>query len=64
MNTPTSTEYSNPKTGLPTVRLEYLDDSTIAVLTLDDPLRANAMSPEMADAFVVAVRQIEREPKT
>jgi 2-(1,2-epoxy-1,2-dihydrophenyl)acetyl-CoA isomerase len=35
----------------PTVHLEYLDDDTIAVLTLDDFKGTNVMSPEMGDAF-------------
>lgn len=59
-----SIQDSKAKKGIPTVHLEYLDESTIAVLTLDDPLRANAMSPEMADVFVAAVRQIEKQSKT
>ena len=46
-----------------TIRLEYLDDQTIAVITLDDPEHANAMSPEMGDEFSEAVRSIRSDPK-
>jgi len=35
-----------------------MDDGTIAVLTLDDPERANAMSPQMGDAFSQRVRSL------
>jgi hypothetical protein len=34
-----------------TLHLEYLDGKTIAVITLDDPAHANAISAEMGDAF-------------
>jgi enoyl-CoA hydratase/carnithine racemase len=44
-----------------TLHLEYLDGKTIAVITLDDPAHANAMSPEMGDAFSRAVREIRSE---
>jgi enoyl-CoA hydratase/carnithine racemase len=44
-----------------TLHLEYLDGKTIAVVTLDDPARANAMSAEMGDAFSRAVREIQSE---
>jgi len=44
-----------------TLHLEYLDGKTIAVITLDDPAHANAMSPEMGDAFSRAVRDIQNE---
>ena len=42
----------------PTVHLERMDDGTIAVLTLDDPKRANAMSPQIGDAFTQHVRSL------
>jgi 2-(1,2-epoxy-1,2-dihydrophenyl)acetyl-CoA isomerase len=48
-------------TKLSTVHLEFVDDRTIAVITLDDPEHANAMSPEMGDAFSRAVRQIQQD---
>jgi enoyl-CoA hydratase/carnithine racemase len=35
-----------------------MDAGTIAVLTLDDPKRANAMSPQMGDAFTQHVRSL------
>ena len=44
-----------------TLHLEYLDGKTITVITLNDPAHANAMSPEMGDAFSRAVRDIQRE---
>jgi enoyl-CoA hydratase/carnithine racemase len=34
----------------------------IAVLTLDDPKRANAMGPEMGDAFKNHVQSIQNDP--
>jgi enoyl-CoA hydratase/carnithine racemase len=46
----------------PTVHLERLDQGAIAVLTLDDPKRANAMSREMGDAFTSRVRAIQDDP--
>jgi enoyl-CoA hydratase/carnithine racemase len=42
-----------------TLYLEYLDEKTIAVITLNDPDHANAMSPEMGDAFSAAIREIQ-----
>ena len=45
-----------------TVRLERLDDGAIAVLTLDDPKRANAMSPTMGDIFTSHIRSIQNDP--
>jgi enoyl-CoA hydratase len=48
-------------TSARTVNLEYFDEQTIAVITLDDPEHANAMSPEMGDAFSQAIRDIERD---
>jgi len=45
-----------------TVHLERLDQRAIAVLTLDDPKRANAMSPAMGDAFTAHIRSIENDP--
>jgi hypothetical protein len=44
-----------------TLHLEYRDGKTIAVITLDDPAHANAMSPETGDAFSRAVRDIQSE---
>lgn len=44
-----------------TVHLERLDDGAIAVLTLDDPKRANAMSPAMGDAFTSHIRSIQND---
>jgi nuclear transport factor 2 (NTF2) superfamily protein len=46
----------------PAVHLEKLDQGAIAVLTLDDPRRANAMSREMGDAFTSRVRAIQDDP--
>lgn len=63
MNAQLSTADAIVTTTSPTVHLQRLDDDTIAVLTLDDPKRANAMSPEMGDAFSQAVRQIHDDPK-
>jgi len=54
--TPNSTSAHASKT--PTVHLEWVDDGTIAILTLDDPERANAMSPQMGDAFKQHVHEI------
>ena len=45
-----------------TLHLEYLDEKTIAVITLNDPDHANAMSPEMGDAFSAAIREIQATP--
>lgn len=47
----------------PTVHLEWLDAGTIAVLTLDDPKRANAMSPQMGDVFREHVHAIVNDDK-
>lgn len=44
-----------------TVHLERLDGGTIAVLTLDDPKRANAMSPAMGDVFAEHIRSIQND---
>lgn len=41
------------------LQLEYVDGKTIAVITLNDPEHANAMSPEMGDAFSNAIREIQ-----
>jgi enoyl-CoA hydratase/carnithine racemase len=46
-----------------TIHLEYFDKQTIAVITLDDPEHANAMSPEMGDEFSQAVSNIRSDPK-
>src|ERR1700749_3964760 len=47
------------QTARDTLHLEYIDEKAIAVITLDDPANANAMSPEMGDAFSKAVRTIQ-----
>jgi enoyl-CoA hydratase len=44
-----------------TIHLEYFDGKTLAVITLDDPTRANAMSPEMGDAFSNALREVQNQ---
>ena len=46
-------------TSSKTLQLEYVDGKTIAVITLNDPEHANAMSPEMGDAFSDAIREIQ-----
>src|SRR5215472_17356120 len=46
-------------TSTKTLHLKYLDEKTIAVITLDDPEHANAMSPEMGDACSAAIREIQ-----
>jgi enoyl-CoA hydratase/carnithine racemase len=46
----------------PTVDLESLDDGAIAVLTLDDSKRANAMSPEMGDVFSRHIASLQNDP--
>jgi enoyl-CoA hydratase/carnithine racemase len=46
-------------TSTKTLHLEYLDEKTIAVITLNDSDHANAMSPEMGDAFSAAIRGIQ-----
>ena len=46
-------------TSAQTLQLEYLDEKTIGVITLNDPEHANAMSPEMGDAFSEAIREIQ-----
>lgn len=63
MSTLTS-EKSSPATvnSEGTVHLERLEQGAIAVLTLDDPKRANAMSPAMGDAFTAHIRSIENDP--
>lgn len=48
-----------PPTSNPTVRLESLDGGQIAILTLTDKARANAMSPEMGDAFRATVEKLK-----
>ena len=45
----------------PTVHVDHLDNGAIAVVTLFDPRHANAMSPEMGDAFARAIRQLQDE---
>lgn len=46
-------------TSTQVLHLEYRDEKTIAVITLNDPEHANAMSPEMGDAFSEAIREIQ-----
>ena len=41
------------------LHLEHFEKQTIAVITLDDPQHANAMSPEMGDAFSEAIREVQ-----
>lgn len=55
-----STQTAEKREG--TVHLERLDDGAIAILTLDDPKRANAMSPEMGDMFTEHIRSIQNDP--
>jgi enoyl-CoA hydratase/carnithine racemase len=43
----------------PEVHLERILDGTTAVLTLDDPVRQNAMTPEMGDSFTRQLRHIQ-----
>jgi 2-(1,2-epoxy-1,2-dihydrophenyl)acetyl-CoA isomerase len=43
------------------VRLEFVDDEAIAVVTLNDPKFGNPMSPEMGDAFSRAVGEIRSD---
>jgi enoyl-CoA hydratase/carnithine racemase len=47
-------------TGLCT--LELLDDGAIAIVSLNDSSTANAMSPEMGDAFHAAVGRLKEMP--
>lgn len=47
----------------PTVELEFLDEGQIALVTLVDKARSNAMSPEMGDAFRAVVEQLKSAPK-
>ena len=59
MNSTTeSVSTTRSATKTPTVHLQRVDDGTIAVLTLDDPKRANAMSPQMGDTFTQHVRSL------
>ena len=46
-------------TSIKTLHLEYYDEQTVAVITLNDPEHGNAMSPEMGDAFSSAIREIQ-----
>jgi enoyl-CoA hydratase/carnithine racemase len=62
MNKSTAAASPADATNSPTVHLESLDQGAIAVLTLDDPKRANAMSREMGDAFTSRVRAIQDDP--
>lgn len=43
------------------VQLEFVDDGSIAVVTLNDPKLGNPMSPEMGDAFSRAVGEIRSD---
>lgn len=52
-----------PTTFSPAVDLELVDDGQIAILTLVDKARANAMSPEMADAFRSRVDELQASQK-
>jgi 2-(1,2-epoxy-1,2-dihydrophenyl)acetyl-CoA isomerase len=52
------TSKSNPDAK---VRLEFVDDGAIAVVTLNDPKFGNPMSPEMGDAFSGAVGEIRSD---
>ena len=47
----------------PTVELEFLDAGQIALVTLVDKARSNAMSPEMGDAFRAVVEKLKSAPK-
>jgi enoyl-CoA hydratase len=40
------------------VQLEFIDDA-VAIITLDDPKRRNAMSPDMGDAFATVVERVK-----
>src|SRR5215472_7819145 len=51
-------------TSSKTLQLEYVDGKTIALITLNDPEHANAMSPEMGDAFSDAIREIQGNAAT
>ena len=57
-STTESVSTTRSATEMPTVHLERMDDGTIAVLTLDDPKRANAVSPQMGDALTQHVRSL------
>lgn len=46
----------------PAVALEFVDEGKIAILTLVDKARDNAMSPEMGDAFRSAVEKLKAQP--
>src|SRR5215831_16035467 len=46
----------------PTVELDFLDEGQIAVVTLVDKARSNAMSPEMGDAFRAVVEKLKIAP--
>lgn len=41
--------------------LEFADHGTLAIMTLNDPKLGNPMSPEMGDAFVLAVRALQKQ---
>lgn len=47
----------------PTVHLEFVDEGAIAIITLNNPKRGNAMSPEMGDAFSTVVKQLRENEK-
>jgi len=46
----------------PTVELDFLDEGQIALVTLVDKERSNAMSPEMGDAFRAVVEKLKIAP--
>lgn len=48
---------------VPTVNLEFVDEGTIVIMSLNNQKRGNAMSSEMADAFSVAVNRIRKNDK-
>jgi enoyl-CoA hydratase/carnithine racemase len=50
---------SSAPSGAELVHLEFIDDGAIAIVTLDDPKRGNAMSPDMGDAFAAAVKRLK-----
>jgi enoyl-CoA hydratase/carnithine racemase len=46
------------RSGPALVHLEFIDEGAIAVITLDDQKRGNAMSPAMGDAFAAMVKRL------
>ncbi len=47
------------KKATPDVTLDFVDDGAIAILTLTDAARGNAMSPEMGDALRAKVETLK-----